>query len=801
MRNTFLRLTIFLSFIILNVNNSFALEAGTIEGTVIDSITLKGISYATIELLNNNDSTFVKGTITDISGKFILNEIAFGNYLLRISFLGYEKVIVPDIEISLSSHLFKINKIKLHPDLEQLNEVVVVGHKLSGVIKDNKTIYHINNKSAEIAQSGLELLRQIPDVNVSYFSDEVRLAGRKNILFQVNGRKVDNNFLMQLNPDLVDKIEVLNNPGVEYDLEADAVINIILKRQLEKGMSGEVRLNSSTSGKALMSKNNMNIDYYLNNIRFYVAARHKLHDYTIETLNERVITSPEASYLNQETRGDENGNSLDVNYGFDWFINKKNTFIAYNSIQPINKTNTDARTENYFANIVGEETNLGFTSISDKNYFYDYSIYYRHEFPKKSHEISFETYGSNRNNENTNNYYEHVDLDDSTSSNTQNQLVESTNKYRYLKVHYVYPISERVRLSTGYNIYSLSRDYKYNDLLSDYTDIIDYHEIRAAAYLNLSSNIKKVNIQAGIRYENSTTDITHIQDTANHYGFMSPSVTMNYESNKLGMFRLNYRKSIGRPSINQLSPAIYVNDSYSQSSGNPNLKPSIINRFELDHRIQLKKSTYINYKPYLSFIKDGIKQVSFSDSDSLEMRQYNNVSKEIEYGINVCSSLNLFKIWMIDPSFTYYSRNIKALPQYGINKDFKDNSWRMNLSSQLILPKNWILFLEYNYEAPTIDHQSKKYAYSDFVFGFNKIINKKLSIAAFTLNPWSSQYVYNKSRYTTENMAQNISNSINYDYLIFIKLAYKFKSGKTKKNENKQFEQEEYKTQSKGIFN
>lgn len=800
MNNTYLRLAILLSIIILNLNNSLASESGTIEGTVIDSMTLNAVPYATVELLNSIDSTHVKYTITNTNGGFVLNEIGFGNYLLRISFLGYRKAIVPDIEISLDSPSFKINKIKLHPDLKLLDEVVVVGYKLSGVLKDNRTIYYINDKSAEIAQSGLELLRQLPDVTVSHFSDEVRLAGRKNILFQVNGRKVDNNYLMQLNSDLVDRIEVINNPGVDFDLEVDAVINIVLKRQLKQGVSGGVSLNSSTSGKAFMSKNNANIDYYSNNVRFYVAGRYKLHNYDIENLNERTVSSPEVSYLNQNTYGEDKGRSLGINYGADWFINKKNTFSIYSSFQPINKNEISTKTSNNYVYDAVSKNNFGFTSTSGKNYFYDYSVYYSHQFPKKSHKISFEAYGSNRTNENNSAYYEQKEFNDTLFSNIQNQLVESTNKYLYFKAHYVYPISENVKLSTGYNNYFLSRDYEYNNVASGFSDLIKYNEIRHAGYLNISSNIKKFNIQTGVRYENSNSDIVHLNDTVNRYGFLSPSITIGYKNNALGAIRCSYRRSIGRPGINQLSPAIYVNDSYTQTIGNPNLEPSLKNRFELEHRKQFKKAMYISYKPYLSFIKDGIKQVSFLKADSIVVKQYSNVSKEFEYGINVSGLLTLFKVWMITPSFTYYNRNIKALPEYGINNELKDNSWRMNLSSQLILPKKWIVFLEFNYDAPVIYHQSKKHEYYDFVLGFNKIINKKLSIAAFAFNPWDKRYVYNNRSYTTERMQQQIISSIKYDYLLFVKLKYRFKSGKTRKNLNRGFESDELKKQTKGIF-
>ena len=800
MKNTFLKLTIRLIIILFNYSNTLASEYGIIEGTIIDAVTSDKIPFATIELMKDSSSTFIDATTSDTSGRFVFNEVQFGNYLLKISYLGYEKNIVSNVEISPETPSRKISSIKLQPDIKQINEVSITGQKISGVITDNKTIYQIKDEATEIAQSGLELLRLIPDVTVSHFSDEVRLAGRSNILFQVNGRKVDNNYLMQLAPDLIDKIEVINNPGVDFDLEVDAVINIVLKRNFQQGVSGGISLNSSTSGKAYMSKNNANIDYYLNNTRFYVAGRYKLHNYDVETLNERTISNPETSYLHQKTYGEDIGSSLGINYGADWFINKKNTFSIYSSFQPISKNELSTITDNSIISNEINNTNYGTTLTADKNYYYNYSVFYSHNFSKKSHKISFEAYGSNRGNENNSNYFEQEDYETYVYSNIQNQYTENINSYMYLKVHYVYPVTEKVKLSTGYNNYYISRDYEYNNRITGFNDLINYKENRHAGYLNLSSTIKKVNVQTGLRYENSNSNITHLTDTTNRYGYLSPSISVTYKNKKLGAIRGSYRKSIGRPGINQLSPAVYTNDSYTQTKGNPGLSPSIRNKFEIEHRIKLKQSMYVSYKPYLSFTKNGIKKVNYLESDSVLVKQYSNVSNEFEYGINISGSLTLFKAWHITPSFTYYNRNIKALPDYGINSDIGDDSWRMNLSSQLILPKKWIVFLEFNYDAPVISHQYTRHAYYDFIVGFNKKINNKISLSAFAFNPWNNKYVYDKRSYTTEGMSQQISSSIKYDYLLFVKLKYRFKSGKTKKNLNRSFESDEYKKETKGIF-
>jgi hypothetical protein len=394
-------MTFFFSISILNHINSFATEPGKVEGNVIDAETSKAVSYANVELLKSGDSTLLKAAITSNDGVYLIEGVPYGKYLLRISFLGYRKEISPEFEISPQNSHAKFDDTKLFTESKSINEVTIKGYKLTGVIKDDKIIYPVNSKSVEIAQSGLELLRQLPDVTVNYYSDEVKLAGSSNILFQVDGRKVDNNFLMQLNPGLVDKIEVINNPGANFDGAVDAVINIVLKRVFEYGMGGQLRLQLPTSKDIILSKNNASVDIYFKKVRFYVAGRYKLNRYTNENLNKR--TTNYDAYLDQKTTGEEKGSTFSANYGFDWFINDKNTLSVYSSIQPVIPNSTNFTTKNIYTE--GETTySKGLTSKTDKNYLSDYSVFFQHKFPKE-HQISFESYLSNKSDDVTSNYY------------------------------------------------------------------------------------------------------------------------------------------------------------------------------------------------------------------------------------------------------------------------------------------------------------------------------------------------------------------------------------------------------------
>ena len=215
--------------------SAYSLNPGKIEGSVSDGESYATIPAAKVELLNAADSAVVKIVQTNNDGKYLIEDVPFGKYMLRISGMAYKKQIVSDVLITPEKPAIKFGPTNLVSESKALKEVGIFGYKLTGQMEDDKTVYAIKEKSSDIAQSGLDLLRQLPDINVDFRTNEVTLAGNNNILFQVNGKKVDRTYLMQLNPKLIDKVEIITNPGVKYDADVDAVINVILKKNMNFG--------------------------------------------------------------------------------------------------------------------------------------------------------------------------------------------------------------------------------------------------------------------------------------------------------------------------------------------------------------------------------------------------------------------------------------------------------------------------------------------------------------------------------------------------------------------------------------
>lgn len=108
MSNTFMKL-FFVFFILLFSNELFSQQNGSIQGIILDEETQSPIEGAIIEILSadNISSENLTGlkTQTNENGEFILRELNFGNYQIKVSAIGYEPILKTDLVIYASRPL------------------------------------------------------------------------------------------------------------------------------------------------------------------------------------------------------------------------------------------------------------------------------------------------------------------------------------------------------------------------------------------------------------------------------------------------------------------------------------------------------------------------------------------------------------------------------------------------------------------------------------------------------------------------------------------------------------------------
>ena len=107
---------LFLTFVqLLSSQNS------AIKGTVKDHVTEITLIGATVEVLENNITS--QGSATDENGKFTIENLAPGRYNLRVSYIGYEAVTIPNILVTSGKEM--ILDVTMEESINALTEVVI----------------------------------------------------------------------------------------------------------------------------------------------------------------------------------------------------------------------------------------------------------------------------------------------------------------------------------------------------------------------------------------------------------------------------------------------------------------------------------------------------------------------------------------------------------------------------------------------------------------------------------------------------------------------------------------------------
>ena len=147
----------------------------TLSGTVRDHADSSVVAYATVALLTAADSSIVTGVTTDNAGLFKLENVKPGNYLVRISFIGYETV-HRNADVPQQSDL---GEIRLAESANRLNEVVVTANRPFVEQRIDRYVVNVGSHILTAGQIAVRVSKTKPDAQ-SENATTYRLATDRN---------------------------------------------------------------------------------------------------------------------------------------------------------------------------------------------------------------------------------------------------------------------------------------------------------------------------------------------------------------------------------------------------------------------------------------------------------------------------------------------------------------------------------------------------------------------------------------------------------------------------------------------
>ena len=149
--------TLLILLITTTIVSAYAQQSGTLTGTLTGIG--RTIESASVTLLRQKDSSLVKAAVSDKNGIFSFENIAFGNYLLSVSSVGYERFYSNTITLSANNSSLNLGALSLKALDNSLGEVTVTSKKPFLEMKADKMVVNVDASPSNAGNTALKYWR------------------------------------------------------------------------------------------------------------------------------------------------------------------------------------------------------------------------------------------------------------------------------------------------------------------------------------------------------------------------------------------------------------------------------------------------------------------------------------------------------------------------------------------------------------------------------------------------------------------------------------------------------------------
>lgn len=734
--------------------------AQDIKGKVIDGESSEPLAFANVILINARDSSFVKGTVTDKNGNFIISSDGGKNFLIRITFLGYQK------------RLFKVENnegllIKLQPLNQTLSEVKVTAPR--PLIKMNN-----GNISTDIQKSYLKELGTASDILgqlplVAKDGDKYTVFGKGAPLIYINNRKIsDLTELDNLNSNSIKRVTVVTNPGAEYAATTKSVILIETIRK-DEGLTGDIGCNMRIGNRISYGTREF-FNYRISNLDIFGNISYS-QDKGHQRIKWEQLTDNENVFLTELSKKNTELKLLKTSLGINYTLNK---YSSMGMRYDYTRTPRDNQVCGSLTNILNnnksiDEINSTLNRHEEREGHY-LNVYYAGRFSDwLSAKIDMDfAKGNLQNNQVINN---------KTSNYNGGAISNGNQNYNLFASKLVFssPIgmgkliygSEYAQTRNEQNFYVTQQDS--NIVLVPDNSLAKQN--LAAGFTSYNLSMGHFSIDTGVRFE-------YVKFRYYRYGkkqdesFTSndwfPNAGIMFSNNKLQV-SLGYQRSINRPSYYQLRNSIQYNNLYAYEAGNPFLKPSIENNISLAFKWEklLLNANFDIYKNAILFVSKPYEEAKLISGPD-------NFSKYKNFSISAFYS-EAIGIWK--PSIEIGCS--KDFFHYGSpEKSYGTPIFHVTQRNHLALKNNFLIGADFSYS--TKGYSEAEYVYDSFIANvyLSKLLFKDKLRITFQGYDIFGTYSY-KRRRDMNNISTYVYNKLGKQS-VFISISYNFNSVKSR---------------------
>lgn len=626
-----------------------------ISGVVQEQGTNAPLEAATVAVwaIGARDTTLATGTVTDERGRFSIAGLRPGRYSVRISYVGYGSISV-DAALTPAAMRADLGTLRMAESEAELAEVQVEGERETVQVGIDRTIYNTRDQPASSGGNATDVLRNVPSVDVDS-EGRVSLRGNQNVAILINGRPSPvtgaalTSFLQSIPSGTVARVEVIPNPSARYEPDGMAgMLNIVLKENVELGLSGTLSAGATTLGGA---NGSAGVTAQRGKFTGALNYAYRRDPRELSGATDRSRLSDGGLLLGQNDVTDVLNWSHMASGSVDAKLSRRGTLSATGLVSR-RFGQMDGTTQSRFSTGPRRASTID-GDVNGWNV--DASLAYRHVVAPQQNEVTAEVRVNDGVNDDLQRFTEN-DLDASGNATgtpwLRRDARDNQTRSGTAQVDVIRPVGGfKVETGVKGTIRTLddalaAQSSVGGTLQADAARSLDnsFEEQVYAGYAQASRQIGKVSFQAGVRLEQALTDLTDRRSatattTENDYFSVFPSAFVNYAPTPARQFKLTYSKRVNRPQIFMLSSVPQYLDPYNLRVGNPQLKPEYTHSFEAGFTAFGPGRT-LTFTPYFRRTVDAFRpRIEYDAASNVTTQTIRNYDRNDSYGAEAIGTL------------------------------------------------------------------------------------------------------------------------------------------------------------------
>lgn len=692
-------------------------STGSIKAIVKDSANSL-MSFSSVSLMSVSDSNIVNGKMTDENGIVFFDNLPVGNYSLTASFMGYERIVLSDVEVK-ADETTTLGNIIMRKNTLKLDEVVISSKIGVTEIEPQKIKYAIEDLPSQRGGTAGDILKNMPSVAMGggpNHNRDIRYRGLGNgyTTVLINGKQSGisgNNrevVLDMIPANQIDYIEIISNPTADQTANGiNGIVNIVLKKNTTKGTTGEVTFFADSqdgyNGSALVNHNTKNVTFSASYEKLKRAAD-KIDEGTKTKIKDDGSIKEIEDFVKTETRTfDNSAATARIEYKTKNRLNITGEYLYGEQVEDKIKDelNLTCDADDTFK----KGKNRIESEIKNLN-FHNPSLSIGKSWGETTVNVSLH---SNISQEEKNKLRKDYEAD-KDGIRLETNLPKQEKEFNITEFKNLYPAFDlkssfnngKTIIKTGYQGFIIDRiedkaltklDNNTNEWKEDAknTNIFELTENTHAAYVTSDWYIKKIKLTLGYRHEFTDLDSKSISDTINenggNYNIGLPNSSITYNLTEKSYFKTSVGRRIRRPAYKDMNPFIENKDIDKIKVGNPDLKPETAWAYELGYFSEIKKINF-GVNVFHRQISDLIQKSVITNSDGLTTESFVNLDKATSTGTEFFVGLKPFKWYDLNVNYTKFWSEIDAEGNFDGDAIKDQTDWTFKAIQNFKLPKD-----------------------------------------------------------------------------------------------------------------